>query len=258
MRKASSFSIYHVTNRGICKSDIFRNDSDRSYFEDCLKLVVSVKFKYHGFAQMDNHVHLLVSADSLPTLSHAMMVVFSNYVKYFNKKYDRDGPLFKNRFWSEPIESWSYFKFCLRYILRNPLEIGIKLEDYKWSSLHHYYSNSPTFVETRLVRKFFPDKNALITFLKKEDDIYIGLRPDEYKQTGKIRDDGSGDRKRILLFIRRKYNIYNPLNLATRKKCEIIADILKIMPKIPMQRFSEVLRINPRTIRTYLKNHSSQ
>ena len=47
------------------------------------------------------------------------------YAHYFNKKYERSGHLFQDRFRSEPVDSLEYFVTLLRYIHQNPLKAGI-------------------------------------------------------------------------------------------------------------------------------------
>ena len=44
---------------------------------------------------------------------------------YYNRKYGRDGHLFKERFKSEPVNDMAYFTVLLRYIHQNPVKAGI-------------------------------------------------------------------------------------------------------------------------------------
>lgn len=58
------------------------------------------------------------------------------YTQYFNRRYDRSGRLWQNRFFSTIIEKESYLWAVARYIERNPVRVDIvqKAEDYRWSS----------------------------------------------------------------------------------------------------------------------------
>ena len=59
---------------------------------------------------------------------------------YYNRKYGRDGHLFKERFKSEPVNDMEYFTVLLRYIHQNPVKAGIveKVKDYEFSSWGEY------------------------------------------------------------------------------------------------------------------------
>lgn len=67
---------------------------------------------------------------------------------HYNHKYLRDGPLFKERFKSEPVNDMAYFMTLLRYIHQNPLKAGIvkKVGDYEWSSWSEYTGKVPAAV----------------------------------------------------------------------------------------------------------------
>ena len=56
---------------------------------------------------MDNHVHLLVHGESTSIIL-LMKKIGVSYSGYFNKKYDRVGHLFQDRYRSEPVEDEKY------------------------------------------------------------------------------------------------------------------------------------------------------
>ena len=66
---------------------------------------------------------------------------------YFNRKYGRDGHLFKERFRSEPCEDWTYFVTLLRYIHQNPVKAGVvsRVSEYEFSSWHEYLGRADFF-----------------------------------------------------------------------------------------------------------------
>jgi len=65
-----------------------------------------------------------------------------SYVIYFNRKYQRCGHLFQDRFKSELVGTNEYLMVVSRYIHLNPVRAGIvssdKLYEYRWSSCRHY------------------------------------------------------------------------------------------------------------------------
>ena len=59
--------LYHVFNRGIRKENIFRDDSDYSFFLDSLSKTYSkYSFDLYAYALMPNHFHLLIERASDP------------------------------------------------------------------------------------------------------------------------------------------------------------------------------------------------
>lgn len=91
---------------------------------------------------MGNHFHLLAKADA-DVLQHVMKAVGIRYVAYFNRRYQRDGPLFRGRYNSQPVTTKGYFLRVLRYIHRNPVAAGIvqEMQDYPWSSYLDYFGS---------------------------------------------------------------------------------------------------------------------
>lgn len=73
---------------------------------------------------MDNHVHLLIKEITKP-LSLGVKRICGSFVYWFNRKYNRCGHLFQERYKSEAVESDSYFLTVLRYIHQNPVKARI-------------------------------------------------------------------------------------------------------------------------------------
>jgi len=69
-----------------------------------------------------------------------MKNIEGRYVRYYNEKYGRTGPLFQDRFKSENVEDDKYFLIVLRYIIQNPMKAGIEQRPgtYAWSSYGAY------------------------------------------------------------------------------------------------------------------------
>ena len=92
---------------------------------------------------MGNHLHLLLMEGKEP-LEIVMRRICGSYVLWYNKKYDRVGYLFQDRFKSKPVEDDTYFLTVLRYILQNPLKAGIvtKILNYSWTNYMDYVKQS--------------------------------------------------------------------------------------------------------------------
>ena len=154
-RQQSPTGVYHVMLRGINHNDIFLSDIDRRKFLKILNSVVAPTngqeeplppyCHIHAYCLMDNHVHLLISegSDDIGTVMKRIGVA---YVNYFNKQHERMGPLFQDRFRSEPVCNTKYFVQLLRYIHFNPIEAHIaqSLDEWRWSSWSEYTQNNKT------------------------------------------------------------------------------------------------------------------
>ena len=143
-RKKSESGVYHIMLRGINKKDIFIDDEDYRRF---LKTLYNCKkeshFELYAFCLMSNHIHLMIkeSDDSISTI---IKRIGCSFVYWYNKKYDRIGHLFQDRFRSEPVEDDEYFLSVLRYIHQNPVKAGLvaNCEDYPYSSFKLYFVDS--------------------------------------------------------------------------------------------------------------------
>lgn len=148
-RKISPTGVYHVMLRGINRDRIFNDEQDCRKFVKILREVTSPREKggvpllpychIYAYCLMTNHIHLLLSEGN-EKLGSTMKRIGVAYVSYYNKRNDRLGPLFHDRFRSETVESRAYFVNLLRYIHFNPVEAGIveHPDQYQWSSWHEY------------------------------------------------------------------------------------------------------------------------
>ena len=96
--RIESMGYHHVYNRGVAKSLVFLDDQDKAKFIELLALVTKeFKFNIHSFCLMNNHYHLLVE-NKRENLSAGMRQLNAQYASYFNKRHDRVGHLWQDRF----------------------------------------------------------------------------------------------------------------------------------------------------------------
>lgn len=139
-RIKSESGIYHIIMRGINRQILFEDEEDCNRFIQTLYRYREIsKFKLYAYCLMGNHVHLLLMEGNEP-LETVMRRICGSFVFWYNKKYNRIGYLFQDRFKSEAIDDSAYFLTALRYIFRNPLKANItdKIEDYKWSNYNEF------------------------------------------------------------------------------------------------------------------------
>lgn len=124
--------------RGIERSPIFKDDKDRQRFVERLgDLVDATETKVYAWALIPNHFHLLVRSgpSGLPTFMRRLL---TGYAISFNKRYNRSGHLFQNRYKSVICDEDPYFLELVRYIHLNPLRSHVAksvddLDTYVWS-----------------------------------------------------------------------------------------------------------------------------
>lgn len=165
-RMKSCSCIYHVMLRGINHQTIFLDEQDFRQFLDVLCHCRKISgFLLFAYCLMDNHIHLLLQTGKEP-LDLVMKRIGTRYVHWYNKKYDRCGHLFQDRYKSEPVESASSFFTVLRYILYNPVKAGLCVnpEDYQMSSARDYLS-SPGISDTDFAIDIAGKEN-LLDYLK--------------------------------------------------------------------------------------------
>ena len=126
---------YHVGTRGVDGTPIFRVDDDRRAFLRLLAEVVQRNdWLVHAFCLMTNHYHLVVEAlrEQLSDGFHRLNGV---YAQSFNRRYDRRGHLFGDRFWSGLIEDEDELRTTCTYVLANPVRAGLCATppDWPWS-----------------------------------------------------------------------------------------------------------------------------
>ena len=138
-------NFYHIYNRGNHKAKIFNSKEDCERF---LSTMYRYLNRYHeislyAYCLMPNHYHLLIRSGSNPQeISKFMHGFMTSYVKFFNKKYDRKGHLFQDRYQCKHILELAGVFQVYNYIKENPVEAGIveTSEKYKWLWLGDFCS----------------------------------------------------------------------------------------------------------------------
>lgn len=169
-RRKSIADFYHIIIRGINREEIFKTERDKEKIIKYLKRKLKEEMEIYAFCIMDNHVHLILHGQ-LNTISKYMQAAETAYALYYNRKNERTGYVFQNRFKSFPIEEERYLWNCLHYIHLNPVKAGIVLEtwQYRYSSAREYL----------LGRKGLVDQNALQLYNREK--IYYPIEKLEAK-----------------------------------------------------------------------------
>ena len=131
-------TLHHVMIRGIERSPIFKDDQDRKDFISRMGMLAQeTGTKILAWALMSNHVHLLFFSGP-SGISKFMRRLLTGYALRYNRRHQRNGHLFQNRYKSIICEEGTYLLELVRYIHLNPLRAAMvknmgELEGYPWS-----------------------------------------------------------------------------------------------------------------------------
>ena len=161
MREVGETGWMHIIIRGINRENLFYDEADYSKFASTIERVRrETGCEIAAFCLMANHIHLLLYEEQG---AHSQLIkrLLISYAAYYNKKYDRVGHVFQDRFRSEPINDEQYLLTVARYIFRNPEKAGIcPAEEYPYTTIQ----------TDGVLSGYFSSQEELSAFLKTENE----------------------------------------------------------------------------------------
>jgi putative transposase len=190
-------AIYHVMSRTALDGFPIK-DVEKDFMLDLIKRYSTLYFtEILGFCLMGNHFHLLVKMipdnrftdeeiqkrfethygdsrdfsegqipylrEKLCSLSEFVREIKVGFARFYNRRHNRRGYFWGDRFKSVIVEKGETLINCLAYIDLNPLRAGIvdRPEDYRWNSLgyHVQTNNRDNFLSTDFGLKEFNVKS---------------------------------------------------------------------------------------------------
>lgn len=189
----SNTKVYHTIIRGVDKQDIFLDSQDyRKFLKEIEITEEKYNYKLYVYCLMSNHVHLVIY-DEEEQISKIMQNIAMSYASYYNKKYERVGHLFQDRFFSRNVETQEYLLQLCRYIHRNPVKARIsKIDQYEWSSYREYIEQAKLIDKTVILKILNPDLKEAMKEFKNFQNIEIkdenGREYLEYEISKKLTD----------------------------------------------------------------------
>lgn len=120
-RIKSQSGIYHVLIRGNANLDLFTDAEDTTYYVSLLQDLIDRDLcRIFAYSLHPTHVHLLIQ--EAEEIGATMRRLASTYAYYYNVKYDHYGPIYQDRFKSQPVETRPFFLRVLDFILTQPVE----------------------------------------------------------------------------------------------------------------------------------------
>lgn len=248
IRKYGNSGLNHCIIRGINKCDIFFDDNDRKKF---LYEVKEYKEKYNikigAYVLMQNHVHLVTKSEG-NNLSKFFQSIQIAYSAYFNKKYERVGHLFQNRYRNKTIENAEYLKNLIKYIHFNPEKAGIGLAtEYKWSSYKEFLYDEK-IIDKKMILSYYSDnvEEAIEIFAKEHSQKLDGYYSNYtiYEMINRLTDDQV---KYIINEIEEKMDNSKKDIWDNNEKNQIIKELTEI-EGISVAQISRVTGINVKAI----------
>lgn len=151
-RNCMNTSFFHIMIQGNNKEFIFDSKKDiELYLEILQEVKEEIPVSIISYCIMNNHAHFLFYVDEIDKMIKFMHKTGLKYAKYYNKKYNRVGYVFRGRYKTQEIKTISHFYNCIYYIHQNPVKANIceKAEEYPYSSL----KNNCFKIDTEMERK---------------------------------------------------------------------------------------------------------
>ena len=227
-RKESRSNFYHVMAQGINKEYIFNKEKDMKNYQRLIKgKLENANITILAYCIMNNHVHFLIYCENEVYLSKYMQRLNTSYGRLYNKKNERVGYVFRDRFRSQNILDEKQLYNCLRYIHNNPVKAGMvkDISEYQFSSYNEFlnekdiitdesvkilFGNNKDYkIQFKLIHNNYADEDDFIDVDEKLQDISCFITEFENNYNRKI-DKISQDRDLLKIAIndaRKKTNV---------------------------------------------------
>ena len=156
--------------RGIDKKNIFQKKVDKLDFLKRLRTNIEANdIRLFAWCIMSNHTHLLLQTGEYK-VSSFMRKILTGYAVSYNKRHNRVGHLFQNRYKSVLCDKDKYLLRLIRYIHMNPVKanmISIKeLDTYEWTGHKDILSDAEAKLpieSDEILSNFGQSRNAALT-----------------------------------------------------------------------------------------------
>ena len=156
--------MYHVLVQGAGNNALFHDDEDYQVFVEFLARLMKEAwaeddepdrpyFHTYAYCLTPKQFRLIVKEEKYQ-VSAIMQSISQLYSRYYSGKYNSYGPLYRRRYYSEPINDEERLEVVMRYVHQEPMRLGLKvqgsrfmvhdvaqnevLDEWAWSSWHEY------------------------------------------------------------------------------------------------------------------------
>ena len=160
-REKSKIGMYHVLVQGAGNNELFHDDEDYQVFVEYLAKLMKEAwaeddeperpyFHTYAYCLTPKQFRLIVKEEKYQ-VSAIMQSISQLYSRYYSGKYNSYGPLYRRRYYSEPINDEERLEVVMRYVHQEPMKLGPQiaqisqnggmteaLDEWAWSSWHEY------------------------------------------------------------------------------------------------------------------------
>lgn len=153
--------VFHIISRCLNNEFLLDGATERRYYLGLLEQAQKrTDAKVLAWCVMSNHVHLVVRAGDDP-LARLMKAVHVGYANWKNRREQRIGPVFAERYKTVLVQEDAHLLELVRYVHLNPVRAGVAEhpDANDWSS-HRFYaglSASPDWLDTGFILAPFAD-----------------------------------------------------------------------------------------------------
>jgi putative transposase len=168
--------IFHVFNHVIDNYLLFYDEEDYDYFLQIFTCRINkIPAGIFSYCLMPNHYHFLIRQESDNKLYKLFNYCFISYARYFNKRYDRKGPIFRSPLQHKIADTKAYVIKLSKYIHLNPVFANLADKPENWP-----YSNYLDWINKRnsellvpdVHQVYFPDPKKYIRFVESPNFRY--------------------------------------------------------------------------------------
>ncbi len=134
-REKSRIGVYHVLAQGAGNHELFHDDEDYQVFVEYLGRLMKeawaeddepdrLYFHTYAYCLTPKQFRLIVKEEKYQ-VSAIMQSISQLYSRYYSGKYNSYGPLYRRRYYSEPINDEERMEVVMRYVHQEPQRLGI-------------------------------------------------------------------------------------------------------------------------------------
>ena len=134
-REKSRIGVYHVLAQGAGNHELFHDDEDYQVFVEYLARLMKEAwaeddepdrpyFHTYAYCLTPKQFRLIVKEEKYQ-VSAIMQSISQLYSRYYSGKYNSYGPLYRRRYYSEPINDEERMEVVMRYVHQEPLRLGV-------------------------------------------------------------------------------------------------------------------------------------
>lgn len=181
---------YHLTHRCHDRAFLLKFARDRTRYRDTLREALATSpVALLSYAITSNHVHLLVAEAGPEEIARLMQAVQGRFAEAFNRRKERYGAFWSDRYHATMIDGGEHLWACLKYIDLNMVRAGVVRHprEWNWTAWHELAGERERY---RLI-----DREALLARLEAGNwsrfrKAYAGMINEALRAPGRLKREG--------------------------------------------------------------------